>query len=298
MKILLTGGTGFIGTELRDHFLKEGHFITVITRSPGKYEGEAAKNQSFIDWDADLVSAMEEADVVINLAGEHMFGKLWTAEVKKRIYDSRILSTRRLVEAVRKAGSKPGVFITSSAVGYYGDRGEELLDESEPSGDDFLAQVCEDWEAEARPVEEEGVRLVIVRNGMVIEKGGGPLQYMLPVFRLGLGGAVGDGRQYLPWVHMLDLCRAIDFFIENGDLSGPFNLCTPQPVTMNELAEAVGEVLHRPVLFRAPEFLVRLLLGQASLPLLASIRCRPERLMRAGFEFRFGHLKEALSDVL
>lgn len=298
MNILLSGGTGFIGTELREYFLKKGHYLTVITRKPGKYEGEMAKNQSFVSWEADLVSAAADADVVINLAGEHMFGKLWTKDVKERLYNSRIDSTNKLVEAMREAGSKPGLFISSSAAGYYGDRGDTVLDESEPAGDDFLARLCADWEDAARPAEEAGIRLVLMRNGVVMEKGGGPLQYMLPVFRLGLGGPVGDGTQYFPWIHMQDLCRAVDFLIQNEELSGAFNVNTPHPVTMEELAGAVGDVLHRPVIFRAPEFLVKLVLGEASLPLLASLRTRPEKLQQAGFEFRFPFLKEALSDIL
>lgn len=298
MNILITGGTGFIGSELRDYFLKKGDYLTIVTRSPEKYEEETAQNQVFVSWDADLSSVMERIDVVINLAGENIFGKWWTDEVKQRLYSSRVDTTARLVEAIEKADSRPGLFISTSGINYYGDRGDDILDEQEPPGEKFLSRLCVDWETAAEPVEALGVRLVIFRNGPVLEKGGGPFQYMFPVFKLGLGGSVGDGTQYFPWIHMLDVCRAVDFAIEHEELGGPCNLNAPNPVTMDELTGTLGDVLHRPVLFRAPEFMVKMLLGEAAQPLLESLRAQPRKLQQAGFDFRFGHLEEALSEIV
>lgn len=298
MNILITGGTGFIGTGVREYFLRKGHFLTIITRSPETYEGETAENQSFISWESDLVAAMEQADVVVNLVGESIFGKLWTDSVKKKLYSSRIDTTRQLVEAIEKANKRPQLFISTSGVNYYGDRGDEILDEEEPPGDTFLPQLCADWEAAAEPVKGLGVRLVIFRNGIVLEKGGGAFQYMLPVFKLGLGGAIGSGRHYFPWIHLLDVCRAIEFAIGHDGLEGPCNLVSPDLVTMKEFVDTLGEVLNRPTFFRVPEFAVKLVLGEASEPLLESLRAQPKRLQQAGFEFRFEHLKEALSEIV
>ncbi|MDZ7690501.1 MAG: TIGR01777 family oxidoreductase [Balneolaceae bacterium] len=298
MDILISGGTGFIGTELRNYFLKKGDSLTIITRSPEKYESETAQNQAFIDWDADLSSAMENSDIVINLVGENIFGKPWTEEVKKRLYHSRIDNTKKLVEAIERADDRPDLFISASGANYYGGRGDDVLDESEPPGDSFLSQLCVDWEKAAEPVEGLDVRLVIFRNGIVLEKGGGAFQYMLPLFKLGLGGPLGDGTQYFPWIHMHDVCRAVDFAIQNGELSGPQNLNAPNPVTMNEFADELGDVLHRPAFMRAPEFAIRLVLGEAADPLLESVRLQPKGLQQAGFEFRFKQIKEALTDII
>ncbi len=175
MNIFITGGTGFIGSYLRTMLLQEGHFLTIVTRSPAKYESEKAKNQRFISWDDDFVREMNRADGVINLAGASIFGQRWTEEVKDRIYESRIESTRQIVDAIKKADAPPKVLVSGSAAGYYGDRGEEVLDESAPAGDDFLAQVCVDWEKEARKVEETGVRLVTPRIGIVLQHKGAAL---------------------------------------------------------------------------------------------------------------------------
>lgn len=297
MNILITGGTGFIGTELRDRLLQKGHSLTIITRSPEKHEDETAKNQQFISWDSNLVPAMEEADAVVNLVGENL-AQPWTDEVKKRLYSSRLETTGSLVEAINEAENPPELMISASGISYYGDRGDDILDETEPSGDGFLPELCTEWEAAAKPVKEAGVRLVIFRNGVVLEKGGGAFKYMLPVFKLGLGGSIGDGKQYFPWIHMLDVCRAIEFAITNREVTGVHNLVSPNPVTMNELVEKLGDVLNRPTFFRVPEFAVKLALGDAAAPVLDSLRAQPKKLQQSGFEFKFPHLKEALADIL
>lgn len=297
MHILITGGTGFIGTELRSRLLQEDHSVTVVTRSPKKYDDEKAKNQQFIAWDDDLVAAMEEADAVVNLVGENL-AQLWTEEVKKRLVSSRVDTTKKLVEAIQKAEYQPVVMVSVSGVSYYGDRGDDILDEGESAGSGFLPDLCIAWEEAARPVEQFGVRLVTFRNGVVLQKGGGALQYMLPIFKLGLGGSIGDGKQYFPWIHMLDACRAMEFAIFNENISGIHNLGSPNPVTMNELADKLGRVLRRPTFFRVPEFALRWMAGEAAAPILDSLRIQPKKLQQAGFEFRFPYIKEALADIV
>jgi len=298
MNILITGGTGFIGSELRDMLLQKGHYLTIITRSPKEYDDEKAKNQQFISWDDDLAAAMEETDAVINLAGASIFGQRWTEEVKRKILDSRIKSTRKLVQAAGESENPPKVMISASAVGYYGDRGDDILTESEPAGNGFLSKVCKEWEAAAKEVEEFGVRLSTPRIGIVLETGGGAMQQMLTPFKLGVGGPVGSGDQYFPWIHMYDLCRGLIYPLENEGFNGPYNLNAPNPVTMNGFADKLGDVLNRPSFFRVPEFALNLVLGEAADPILDSLRVQPKKLQQAGFEFKFPHLKEALADIL
>lgn len=298
MHILITGGTGFIGSELRSRLLRNGHMLTIVTRSPDRYEGEQAKNQQFIGWDDDFVSVMETTDAVINLAGENIFGQRWTSEIKKRMRDSRIKNTRRLVQAIEKAKNRPQVMISASGVDYYGDRGDDILDESEPPGQSFLSRLCVDWEQAARPVKELGVRLAISRTGVVLETEGGAMEQMLPPFRFFVGGSIGSGNQYFPWVHMHDYCRAVMYILENEEMEGEFNINSPNPVPMKEFTDVLGEVMHRPSFFRVPEFALKLVLGEATDPILSSHRVQPKRLQQAGFEFKFEDLREALSDIL
>ena len=297
-KILITGGTGFIGQALRTKLLQEGHYLTVITRSPKKYEDESAKNQRFISWDGDLVSAMNDADVVINLAGENLFSQRWNEAVKQRIYNSRIDGTRTLVEAMRDAEQKPDLFVSASASGIYGDRGEDFLDENEPAADGFLAKVCVDWEKEAQKAEELGMRVVNPRIGIVLEEGGGALQKMLPPFRFFVGGPIGDGKQYQSWIHREDLVDALIYPIENESMKGPYNVGAPAPVTMNELAEVLGSVMNRPSVFRVPEFALNIVFGEGAKPVLDSIRMKPKALLDSGFNFRYDDLEEALADIV
>ena len=297
--ILITGGTGFIGQELRTLLLQQGHSITILTRSPKKYEDEAAKNQRFISWEDNVTEAMNHSDVVIHLAGEGIFNQRWNEEVKERIYNSRIDSTKALVEAMASAENKPEVFISASASGIYGNRGEEVLDESSSlETEDFLAKVCIDWEAESQKATELGVRVVHPRIGIVLEKNGGALQKMLPPFQLGVGGPVGDGKQYMSWIHRTDLCNALIYPIEHEELSGAYNVCAPNPVDMNEFAETLASVINRPNIFRVPKFALQVLYGEGAKPITDSIRMQPKALQVQEFEFRFEELEEALADIL
>ncbi len=296
--ILLTGGTGFIGQELRTLLLKEDYYITVVTRDPRKYEDEAAKNQRFIAWDDDLTEAMNKAEAVIHLAGEGIFDQRWNEDVKKRIYSSRIDTTKMLVEAMKKAENKPEVFVSASGSGYYGNQGDRIMDESKPVAEDFLAQVCKDWEAESQKATEFGVRVVNPRIGIVLEKNGGALQKMLPPFWMGVGGPVGNGKQYMSWIHRLDLCKGLLFPLKNKSIRGAYNLCAPTPVTMNEFAKILGSVMNRPAIFKVPKIALQVLYGEGSKPIMDSIRMEPRVLNEANFDFRFDDLEEALADIL
>lgn len=295
--ILITGGTGFIGGYLCEELLKDGHYLKIVTRSPEKYKSVSAKNQQFITLEQ-AMDKMSDIDIVINLAGENIFGQRWTEDVKNRIYESRINTTRSLVDAMKATEDKPELFISASAVGIYGDSGDTLLDEESSFGSDFLATVCEDWEKESKKAESLGVRVANPRIGIVLEENGGVIEQMRTPFKFFVGGPIGTGDQYVPWVHMKDLCNAILLPIKNSDLHGPYNACSPNPATMKELADALGRVMNRPSIFKVPEFLLNIALGEAAEPILASLRVQPKVLQKIGFEFEFDDLEAALGDIL
>jgi len=298
MRYLLTGATGFIGSYLRSLLLQEGHDLVVITRNPASSSDVQSSNQQFVSWEEDLVRVIEETDVVINLAGENLFGKRWTEPVKRAILASRVESTRRLVEAMERAEKRPELMISASAVDYYGDRGADLLEESEPSGFGFLADVCREWEEASRRAVELGVRVANPRIGIALQQDGGALQKMKLPFLLFIGGPLGSGEQYMPWIHMDDLCRALLYPVTTTAIRGPYNACSPNPVTMKEFSSAMGRVLNRPSLFRVPGWLLKGVLGEAALPVLNSRRVLPSKLQKAGFQFEFEDLEEALADLL
>ena len=296
-QILITGGTGFIGNYLRFELLKSGHFITIVSRSPEKYAEEQADNQKFVSWENGFKEAVEQADVIINLAGRNLFGR-WNERVKKQIYNSRIESTRKIVEAIEKASSKPDLLISASGVSIYGDHGDEKIDEKTPPADHFLGKLCVDWENEAKRAEKSGVRVANPRIAPVFEGDGGMLKKMKLPFWLGIGGPVGSGSQYVPWIHMQDLCSAILYPIQNENLSGAFNASSPNPETMNRFAKTLGKVMNRPTFFKVPEFALKIVLGEGSKLALESLRVQPTVLIQAGFNFEFTDLEEALADVI
>lgn len=295
MNILITGGTGFIGSYLIKHLEDRGDSVLILTRNPGKYED--TESRSYHKLDDDLTELVEEADAIINLAGENLFDQRWTRAAKERIKASRIDITKSLVDAVAKAEQKPEVMISSSGVNYYGAQGEKEIDETHPPADDFLARLCVEWEQTASEVTQFGVRLAISRTGVALEKDGGALSKMITPFKLFAGGPLGDGKQFFPWIHMEDLCRSFLFALDTPKLEGPFNNVAPNPVTMKMFARELGNAMGRPSMFRVPEFALKTALGEAALPVLASLNVKPGKLMSAGFTYNYPYVDQALKAV-
>lgn len=292
MKILIAGGSGFVGRALIRELESTGHEAAIITRNRGKSTAPG------VPWDtAELIRAVSEYDAVVNLAGEPIIGKRWNEKQKQRLWDSRIGSTKKLVDAMKEAKTRPKVFISASAEGYYGPHGDEVLDEADSGGNDFLACLCKKWEEEALHAKSIGIRTVIVRLGVVLGMGGGALSKMVPQFKLGLGGPLGHGRQYLSWIHISDLARLFHFLLEREGLEGAFNGTAPNPATNRQFAKTLGRVLGRPALFPVPGFVLKLILGEAADAILTGQRVIPKRTLEAGFEFRFSNLEEALMDL-
>ncbi len=300
MQVLVTGGSGFVGTTLCTRLVKAGHAVTVLTRSQKGAERLPPGVEPCVGDPTRPGPWQERAagcDALVNLAGASIFNR-WTPEYKELIRSSRINTTRNLVQAMgRRWGGQPAVLVSASAVGYYGPRDGQELDEDSPPGDDFLAALCRDWEAEAMRAKELGARVVCARFGIVLGSGGGALGQMLPMFRLGLGGRLGSGGQWLSWIHQQDLVSALIFCLEK-DAAGPANCTAPSPVTNRELTSALGRVLGRPTILPAPGFAIKLVMGEMGSILLTGQRVLPSALLRAGFTFEFPELEGALQDLL
>jgi len=294
LRVAITGSTGLIGTALARSLRADGHRVLPVVRSRPK-EGE-------IGWDP-REGRIDEAglhgvDAVVHLAGETV-GERWTEARKARIRESRVRGTSLLARTLASLPRPPGVLVSASAIGYYGDRGDEPLEEDAGPGSDFLAQVAQEWEAATEPAARAGIRVAIPRLGLVLSPAGGALARMLPVFQLGAGGRLGSGRQWWSWVSLPDVVRGIRFLLEAEATSGPYNLAAPEPVTNAEFTRTLGRVLSRPALFAVPEVALRLAFGEmADATLLASQRALPARLLGAGFAFRHPHLEAALRAVL
>lgn len=297
MHILLTGGTGLIGRRLSRQWSAAGHRLTVLSRHPervGSLCGEAVRGIASFEAYGD-----EPLDVVVNLAGEPIADRPWTPRRKALLWDSRVRLTERLVEWLEGRTQRPELLISGSAVGWYGDAGERPLDEfSSAAGEDFASELCLAWEQIAVEAEALGIRVVRLRTGLVLAPEGGFLKRMLPAFRLGLGGQLGSGRQWMSWVHIEDMLGLIDFLLHQSQASGPYNACAPQPVRNRDFTRALGQALHRPTFMAVPGFVLRLALGELSLLLLGGQRVAPKRLLEAGFVFRYNDLPAALADVL
>lgn len=304
MRIAITGGTGLIGRALGEALHTAGHTVTVFTRRPDLVDRppQGARPAPWTPADPDrLAEALRGADAVVNLVGESIAASRWTPARKERIRRSRIEAGEALSAALAAlpAAERPRVLLQASAVGYYGPREDDTpLTEAAPPGDDFLARVCIDWEASTTPVEALGVRRAILRTGVVLSPHGGALPLMALPVRLFVGGQLGSGRQWVPWIHIADEVAAIRFLLERDDAQGPFNLCAPHPVTNAEMMRALGQVLHRPVWLPVPAFALRLLLGEMSATVLTGQRAVPHRLQEMGFTFRFPQLRSALEDLL
>jgi len=298
MKVLITGGLGFIGTQLSDRLLEKGHQVIVVDRAP-EPAAYTPQRVTYVPADTTTKGAWQEEiagqDAVINLAGASIFTR-WNDKTKQLIYDSRVLTTRNVVEAMDK--NKEALLCSTSAVGYYGFRGDEELAEDDSPGSDFLAEVCIDWEAEANKATQKGARVVITRFGIVLGKTGGALGQMIPAFKKFVGGPLGSGKQWFSWVHMEDLLRAFIFVFENKDIHGPVNLCSPNPVRNKDLAKALGKVLSRPSFLKTPAFTLRLALGEFGSILLEGQKVMPSKLRKHGFRFRYPEIMGALQEAV
>ncbi|HEV7700082.1 MAG TPA: TIGR01777 family oxidoreductase [Pyrinomonadaceae bacterium] len=296
MKILITGATGLIGKALQDSFREKGYEMLLASRHEPKRDDEI--QWSVEDGFADP-SKLEGIDAVVHLAGESVNGLRWTDEKKKAIRESRVLGTRNIVDAISKLKHKPAVLVAASAIGFYGERGDEEVTESSAAGDTFLAEVSKAWEAESRRAEDAGIRTVLLRTGIVLSKDGGALGTMLLTFKLGVGGVVGHGKQWMSWISLDDHVRVINYVIENETIRGAVNSVSPHPVTNQEFTKTMGDVLYRPTFLPLPEFMVSMALGEMGDELLlTSTRVMPKRLDDAGFAFEYPDLKPALEHAV
>jgi len=290
MKILLTGASGLVGSALVESLFQQGHTIRPLRRHKDKNWGKL--------WDTKELDAEADQspfDVVINLAGENVAGKRWNAQQKEKILRSRVDSTWELVDYISQPGKRPNLLICASATGYYGNRGDDIVDERSPVGSGFLAEVCRQWEETAVKAELAGIRVVILRFGMVLSPRGGALHKMLPAFKAGVGGVIGSGNQYIGWISINDLTGVVNYMMNNEAATGAYNTVTPTPVTNRVFVKTLGEVLRRPTIMPAPAFLVRLLFGEmADEMVLSSCRVIPTRLLEAGYRFKEEDLRQVL----
>ncbi len=299
MKIFLTGGTGFVGGFLTRELADQGHTITILTRKkdpPAPPSDRLRLVTGDPKEEGPWMAEVARHDWIINLAGASISTK-WTDEAKRVLYDSRVLTTRNLVAALAQ-GDRRQLFCSTSAPGYYGPRGEEELTEESPPGRDFLAELARDWEAEALKAQDLGVRTVITRFGIVLGRGGGMLEQLVPLFNKFVGGPVGSGAQWMSWLHHQDLVRAFLFLPEHPELTGPVNFSSPNPVRNRDFAKALGRVLGRPAFLPAPAFMLRLVLGEFAEAVLTGQKVAPRKLLAAGFPFLFPTIDQALENIL
>jgi uncharacterized protein (TIGR01777 family) len=300
MRVVIAGGSGFLGSALSQHLAGRGHEIVILTRQARRPEGQIRD----VEWAPDghpgpWAREIDGAGAIVNLAGAGIADRRWSAKRKAELRSSRVLSTRSLVAAVRGAAVKPGVFVQGSAVGYYGMNPEPTFDESCPPGDDFFGQMAVAWEAEAHGVSALSVRLVITRAGVVLDRRGGALKKMLPPFRFFVGGRLASGRQVLSWVHLADWIALITWAIETPAVSGVYNATSPSPVTNAEFSRAIGRALHRPSWLPVPGFALRIIVGElANVALIHGQRVVPKRALEAGFRFQYPTIDEAMKAAI
>jgi len=302
MKVAVTGATGTIGRALVAQLVARGDEVAALSRDPGRARSRLGEDVEALEWrdptsEPPPAEALRGRDGVVHLLGEAI-AQRWSDEAKREIRESRVLGTRNLVDAMRGLEERPRVLVSQSGAGWYGHRGDERLDESAPAGEDFLAQLSVAWEAEAERAEELGVRVVRTRTGVVLSPSGGALERMLPFFKLGVGGPVAGGRQYVPWVHLDDVVGALLTSLDDDSVSGPVNVTAPEPATNRELSKALGHVLHRPAFAPVPALAVRLLYGEMADVVTTGQRAVPARLEALGYRFRRPDLEEALRDAV
>lgn len=298
MNIVITGGSGFVGTHLTDYLLRNGHRVTALGRSA---DHDRIRHSSYNYVSADTTrpggwqEVFEDADAVVNLAGAPIF-KRWSAGYKKQIYASRILTTRNVAASLPRG--KRITLCSASGAGYYGSRGDEFLKEDAQPGDDFLAGVSLDWEKEALQAADPNIRVVVMRFGVILGQGGGAMAKMIPAFKFFAGGSMGSGKQWFPWMHLADLTAAVQFVIDNDQIDGAVNFCAPQPTRYRDLAKALAQALKRPAMMPAPAFMIRLVLGEFGGVFLASQRVIPDKLLSHGFAFRYPNINDAVRAVV
>ena len=301
MRVLVTGATGFIGRALVPRLQREGHVVVAFARSEARARDRIGAAAEIVPAGAGfelLVRALEQCDAVVNLAGEPLMGGRWTPARRALLEDSRITVTEHLVRAMAEARTRPRVFVSGSAVGYYGDRADEQLTETSSAGDDFLARLCRRWEGAAQEAERLGSRVVLIRTAVVLGRAGGALAQMLPPFELGLGGPIGAGTQYLPWIHLHDLVKVVAVALVDDRYRGPVNGVAPEQATSRAFARALGRALHRPAILPLPALALRAAFGEAATVLLASQRVEPRALAQRQFAFDFPTLDAALEDIV
>jgi uncharacterized protein (TIGR01777 family) len=308
MRIVIAGGTGFLGAPLAEGYAEDGHDVRVLTR--GLIDGDSRHDSGTgvpgvtrVGWTpgertGKWAAVLDGADAVVNLAGVGIGDQRWSPQRKAIIHDSRIIPTRALASAIAKAATPPSVFVSASGAGYYGTANGEPKTERSPAGSDFLAQICEAWEAEALRARSAGTRVVLVRSGVVLERSGGALSRMLPAFRAFAGGPIGSGRQYMSWIHRIDWIEMIRWIIDTPAISGPVNASAPVPVTNREFARALGRAMRRPAIVRVPAFVLKVLFGEMAGPLLLTgQRALPERALASGFHFRYPEIDQAFRGI-
>jgi uncharacterized protein (TIGR01777 family) len=310
MKILITGGTGLIGSALIQELLIENNQLHILTRNKQRAETRLPTKVNVLQWDGVSSSGwgriISDVDAIINLAGESIAGeslpaimtKRWTDQQKKRIKQSRINAGQAILEAIERASKKPDIIIQSSAVGYYGSQGEKILSEDTPAGTDFLANVCETWEKSTYNVNKLGVRHVIIRTGLVLSSRGGILPIMALPFRMFIGGSIGSGNQYIPWIHIRDQVKAIKFLLSNNNADGAYNLTAPNPITNSEFSKVLSYALRRPNYFPTPAFALKTVMGEKATLVLDGQRAVPQKLLNEGYKFHFEEVELALRDLL
>lgn len=300
MRVLITGGSGFVGQRLCRQLVEQGHEVQMVSRSPHQVRDRLPNNCDIRDSAQAFIES--PPDALVNLAGEPIAAKRWSDEQKAKLINSRVAATEQLValcEQLKANGQPlPKVMVSGSAMGYYGDQGKRVVTEKTMPNDEFAHRLCKQWEAAAKPIEAMGVRLAIVRIGLVLEAGGGSLEKMLPPFKWGLGGRFGSGEQFMPWIHRDDLVAAILFLINQEGLSGAFNGCAPHPVTNATFTKTLASHLNRPAIFPVPAFVLKAGFGEMSRLLLTGADMRPVRLEEAGFSFQYPTLDKALEAIL
>ncbi len=301
-KTLITGATGLIGSAVCNELITRGDELTILTRNPEKAKIILPQADFYAKWDYydidSLRSHIEGKNVIINLAGANIAAKRWTHKYKKEILESRLLTTQSLVKAIQISSNKPECFICSSAAGYYGNAGNNILDETSEPGNDFLSDVCLQWEKASQEVDNSGVRRINIRTGIVLSTKAGALKQMLLPFKLFIGGPLGNGSQWFPWIHIDDIISTYLYAMENKSINGPLNAASPGIVTMKEFAKHMGNVLKRPSVFSIPKILLRTVVGQAADSILAGQRIIPKKLLDNGYKFKFENIEEALIDLL